>query len=193
MVQTVTSHDYPELGVFEGHSVLSKRLITMGRVVQCSKGFLPQVKSHNRWINVSSSLPSLEEARDFLFQCHYIKAQEKRGWTDEELQKEVLKVQEKNLQMWSSRLQKRIEMQRQLEANIKFVKTQALEMISDPDTQSLTAKKLVALVHPLSEKVYFWGIEQTKVGALRSLKRLIEYCDNCELQKKRLDRLAELD
>lgn len=192
MVQTVTSHDYPDLGVFEGHSVFTKRLITMGRVVQCSKGFLPQVKSSNKWINVSVSLPSLEEARDFLFQRHYQEAKEKRGWTDEQLQKEILKVQEKNLQMWSSRLQKRIEMQRQLEANLNVVKMQALEILSNPETQSLTAKKLVALIHPLSEKVYFWGVEQTKSGAFRSLERLIEYCDDRDLQKERLDKLSEL-
>lgn len=192
MVQTVTSHNYPDLGIFEGHSVLTKRLITMGRVVQCSKGFLPQVKSSNKWINVSSSLPALEEARDFLFQRHYQDAKDKRGWTDEQLQKEVLKVQEKNLQMWSARLQKRMEMQRQLEANIRIVKTQALEILSSPETQSLTARKLVALIHPLSEKVYFWGVEQTKSGAMRSLERLIQYCDDRELQKERLDKLAEL-
>ena len=192
MVQTVTSHDYPDLGVFEGHSVLTKRLITMGRVVQCSKGFLPQVKSSNKWINVSASLPSLEEARDFLFQRHYQDAKEKRGWTDDELQKEILKVQEKNLQMWSSRLQKRMEMQKQLEANIEFVKSQSLEILANPEIASLTARKLVALIQPLSEKVYFWGIEQTKSGALRSLERLIEYCEDRELQKERLNRLSEL-
>jgi hypothetical protein len=193
MVQTVTSHDYPVGGVFEAHSVLTKRLITMGRVVQCSKGFLPQVKSHNHWVNVSSSLPSLEAAREFLFQRHYKEAQERRGWSEEQLQQEVLKVQEKNLQMWSSRLQKRMELKRQLEANIQTVKTQASEIRSNPRYQSLTARQLGALVRPLSESVFFWGVEQTKTGIFRSLDQLIQYCDSPDLQQERLNKLAGLD
>lgn len=195
MVQTVTSHDYPDLGVFEAHSVLTGRLITMGRVVQCSKGYLPQVKFHNKWINVSSSLPTLEEARDFLFTRHYLNAKIKRGWTEEQLQEQILKVKEKNLKMWSSRLQKRIKLQKQLNSNLDSVKSQALRIRTDPQTQTLTARKLVDLLTPICQKVFFpeqW-IERTKVGAFRTIDQLIKYCGDAELQKERLDSLSGID
>ncbi|MDX2098262.1 MAG: hypothetical protein SFW36_10845 [Leptolyngbyaceae cyanobacterium bins.59] len=193
MAQTVTSHDYPNLGVFEGHSVLTRRLITMGRVVECSKGFLPQIKSHNKWINVSSSLPSLEEARDFLFNRHYLEAQQKRQWSDEELQKQISKVQEKNLQLWSSRLQKRIELQRQLNANLDGVRRQAVNLLENPKTQSLSARKLTQLIVPLCQRVFFPYWETTKGGLLRTLENLLKYCDDPDLQEEQLNRLSEID
>ena len=195
MVQTVTSHDYPTLGVFEGHSVLSGRLITMGRVVQCSKGYLPQVKSHNRWINVSSSLPTLEDARKFLFTHHYEDAQKVRGWSDEQLKEQVTKVQDKDMRLWSSRLQKRMEIQKQLDTNLEEVIKVAQIIIDNPKTQELTARKLVELITPLCQKVFFpetW-IERTKTGAFRTLNRLLQYCEDSELQQERLNLLAEID
>ncbi|MUG96174.1 hypothetical protein F7734_29075 [Scytonema sp. UIC 10036] len=195
MVQTVTSHDYPNLGVFESHSVLTGRLITMGRVVQCSKGYLPQVKHYNKWINVSSSLPTSEEARKFLFTRHYAEAQAKRGWTDEQLQEQVLKVEEKNLKMWSSRLQKRMQIQKQLDANLEPVRTQIQMILDDPHTQTLTARKLLDLIIPLCSKIFFpehW-VERTKSGAFRTLQHILRYCDDIELQQQRLRQVAELD
>ena len=64
MVQTVTSHDYPDLGTFEAHSVLTCRLKMMGRVVQCTKGFSDEYEDENggeegdtRWIFGNDEYP----------------------------------------------------------------------------------------------------------------------------------------
>lgn len=99
MTVSVTSKEYPAIATYQGHSLLTGRLITMGRVVECSKGFLPQALRDNKWKCVGTSMPSLEDARDYLYQCHYQYAQKKRGWTDEQLNQEILKAQEKNLEL----------------------------------------------------------------------------------------------
>jgi hypothetical protein len=192
MPLTVTSHDYPSLGSFEGYSVLSGRLITLGRVVECSKGFLPQRKSANKWINLSKSLETFEEARAFLFTVHCKEAQTHRGWSDEELNKAVVKVQEKNLKLWSTRLQKRMTLQKELNANIDEAISQAILILSDPATELMTASTLSKQVTPLCDSVFFSPIETSKIGLMRTLKDLIEYCQNPARQKHVLDVLSNL-
>lgn len=193
MVQTVTSHDYPDLGTFDAHSVLTCRLRTMGRVVQCSKGFLPQVKKHNHWINVSKSLETFEAARAFLFEVHHKEAQALRGWSDEELQQAVSKAQAKDLKLWSDRLQKRIALQKQLDANLPQVQVEVIALMNDPATQTLSAKNLGRCLRPLCEAVFFSNCETSRIGQFRAMEGLLCYCDDVDRQKQVLDRLAEVD
>ena len=193
MVQTVTSHDYPDLGTFEAHSVLTCRLKMMGRVVQCTKGFLPQIKKQSYWINVSKSLETFEIARAFLFKLHYKEAQERRHWTDEELQKAIEKAKAKDLKLWSDRLQKRIGLQRTLDANLPQVREQIIALKNDAQTETLSARNLDRAISPLCESVFFSSHERNRGGLFRVMDGLLRYCDDKDQQKQTLDRLAEID
>lgn len=188
MVQTVNK--YPDPRIFVGHSILTLRLITMGRVSQCSKGFLPQVKRHNHWINISASLDTFEAARNLLINTHCKEAATKRGWSDDEMEIAKLKAAAKDLKMWSDRLQKRMSLQKQLEENLPDVELQASELLRDPATSQLPAKALIRIVQPLCEAVFFCNQETTKTGNIRTLHKLLDYCNDSVYQKQKLDILA---
>ncbi len=112
---------------------------------------------------------------------------------DPELGAARLKAQAKDLKLWSDRLQQRMNLQKQLEANLPEVELQVSELLSDPKTNQLSARVLVEILKPLCEAVFFANHETSKTGSMRAMQNLLHYCNNPAQQKQRLDRIAEVD
>ena len=80
-----TLPDNTVIGYFFGTSLLTRNMITIGRVVRCSDGFIPQtlkIPSVN-CKDICGVMESYDEAAKALFDYHYEKARKKRCWDDQ--------------------------------------------------------------------------------------------------------------
>lgn len=98
--------NYHEVDILS-YSLVTKKIIQLGKIQQCKTGYLPQVKSlGSGWRNLAKGQETIEQAKEVLFEKHCDSVQKRHGWSDDELaarKTEVLNaIETLKLQGWAS-------------------------------------------------------------------------------------------
>lgn len=173
------------------YSLVTKKMIQLGKIQQCKTGYLPQVKSlEGGWRNLAKGQETIEQAKNVLFEKHCASVQKRYGWSDDELaarKTEVLNaIESLKLQGWTSideQLKAAIakaeeKAKRKKEKEIKAKELLQAKIEASPIVQEIkafveTQKKLVGIINKIdkgSKKIYLTVSDETFKSLLEGFK-----------------------